>query len=256
MESARFAGQAAIVTGAAGGIGRATALRLAGEGALVLAVDIKASGLDETVSLGSKGRIMGLIADMTDRAVPDAVAAKAVAAFGRLDMLVNNAGISGRGGGAGEAADADWDALIDMNLGSVFRMARAALHHLPRPGGRIVNVGSVFGLVGFAGSAAYAAAKGGVAQLTRQMVADYGAQGINVNAVAPGVIETPMTAERIRGDGWYHDAMIKNTPMGIGQPEDVAGVVAFLCSPDARFINGEVIAVDGGWLAARYWPKQ
>jgi 3-oxoacyl-[acyl-carrier protein] reductase len=169
-------------------------------------------------------------------------------------MLVNNAGIGGRGGGVATATDGDWDELLDMNLASVFRMARAALKHLPRPGGRIVNISSVFGLVGFADSAAYAAAKGGVAQLTRQMAADYGAHGISVNAIAPGVIDTSMTARRIRGDAWYHDVMIKTTPMGVGQPDDIAGVVAFLCSPDARYINGEVIAVDGGWLATRYWP--
>jgi len=255
MEATRFAGQAAIVTGAAGGIGRATALRLAGEGARVLAVDIKSAELDETVALGSKGRILGLVADMTDRAAPDRIAAEAMGAFGRLDMLVNNAGISGRGGGAGDVADADLDALLDMNLASVLRMSRAGLKHLPRPGGRIVNISSVFGLVGFPDSAAYAAAKAGVAQLTRQMAADYAALGININAIAPGVIDTPMTARRIREDAWYHEIMIKTTPMGVGQPDDIAGVVAFLCSPDARYVNGEVIAVDGGWLAARYWPK-
>jgi NAD(P)-dependent dehydrogenase (short-subunit alcohol dehydrogenase family) len=255
VETTRFSGQTAIVTGAAGGIGRATALRLAGEGARVLAVDIKRAELDETVALGSKGRIVGMAADMTDRAAPDRIAAEAIRVLGGLDMLINNAGISGRGGGAGEASDEDWDALIEMNLGSVFRMARAALKHLPRPGGRIVNISSVFGLIGFPDSAAYAAAKSGVAQLTRQMAADYAVQGINVNAIAPGVIETSMTARRIREDAWYQEIMIKTTPMGIGQPEDIAGVVAFLCSPDARYVNGEVIAVDGGWLATRYWPK-
>ncbi len=255
MESSRFAGLTAIVTGAAGGIGRATALRLAGEGAHVLAVDIKEAELDETASLGSKGRIIGVVADMTDRQTPEAIVESAMAEFERLDLLVNNAGISGRGGGVGEARDEHWDDLLDMNLASVFRMSRAALAHLPRPGGKIVNISSVFGLVGFPGSAAYAAAKAGVAQLTRQMAADYGSQGINVNAIAPGVIETAMTKERIDGDAWYHEAMIKNTPMGVGQPEDIAGVVAFLCSADARYVNGQVIAVDGGWLATRYWPK-
>ena len=256
MESSRFAGLTAIVTGAAGGIGRATALRLAGEGAHVLAVDIKKDELDETANLGSKGRIIGIVGDMTDRQAPEAIVETAMAEFERLDLLINNAGISGHGGGAvGEATDEHWDGLIDMNLASVFRMSRAALAHLPRPGGKIVSISSAFGLVGFPGSAAYSAAKAGVAQLTRQMAADYGAHGINVNAIAPGVIETAMTEQRIREDAWYNEAMIKNTPMGVGQPEDIAGVVAFLCSSDARYVNGEVIAVDGGWLAARYWPK-
>ena len=256
MESSRFAGLTAIVTGAAGGIGRATALRLAGEGAHVLAVDIKKDELDETANLGSKGRIIGMVADMTDRQAPATIVESAMAEFERLDLLINNAGIGGRGGGAvDQSQDAHLDELLDMNLASVFRMSRAALAHLPRPGGKIVNISSVFGLVGFPGSAAYAAAKAGVAQLTRQMAADYGSDGINVNAIAPGVIETAMTRERIDGDAWYHEAMIKNTPMGVGQPEDIAGVAAFLCSSDARYVNGEVIAVDGGWLATRYWPK-
>ncbi len=134
-------------------------------------------------------------------------------------------------------------------------MSRAALAHLPRPGGRIVQISSVFGLVGFPGSAAYAAAKGAVAQLTRQMAADYAADGININAVAPGVIDTAMTGHAIRNNPWYRQAMIRNTPMGVGRPDDIAGVVAFLLSDDARYINGQIIAVDGGWLATRYWPK-
>ena len=197
-----------------------------------------------------------MVADMTDRTAPEAIVAQAMASLDRLDMLVNNAGISGHGGGGvGEASDEQWDNLIDTNLASVFRMSRAALPHLPRPGGKIVSISSAFGLVGFPGTAAYSVAKGGVAQLTRQMAADYGGLGINVNAIAPGVIETAMTEQRIREDAWYHAAMIKNTPMGVGQPEDIAGVIAFLCSTDARYVNGEVIAVDGGWLATRYWPK-
>lgn len=254
METSRFAGQSAIVTGAAGGIGRATALRLEREGARVLAVDNKAVELDETINLG-QGNIEGQVADLTDRTKPEHLVGEAIARFGRLDMLVNNAGIGGVGGGAGEASDEEWDRVIDINISSVFRMARATLAHLPRPGGKIVNISSVFGLVGFADSAAYGAAKAGVAQLTRQMATDYGAEGVNVNAIAPGVIDTPMTAARIRDDPWYNEAMIKNTPMGVGMPDDIAGVVAFLCSNDARYINGQVIAVDGGWLATRYWPK-
>jgi meso-butanediol dehydrogenase/(S,S)-butanediol dehydrogenase/diacetyl reductase len=251
----RFAGKSAIVTGAAGGIGRATALRLAGEGASVLAVDIKAAELQETATMAYGANFDTIEADVADRAAPDRIVARALAAHGRLDLLVNNAGISGRGGGAETASDQEWDSVLDMNVSSVFRMSRAALPHLTKPGGRIVQISSVFGLVGFPESAAYAAAKAGVAQLTRQMAADCGPQGINVNAIAPGVIDTPMTTQRIHNDAWYNEAMIKNTPMGVGQPEDIAGVVAFLCSDDAQYVNGQVIAVDGGWLATRYWPK-
>ncbi|MBN35144.1 MAG: short-chain dehydrogenase [Rhodospirillaceae bacterium] len=251
----RFAGKSAIVTGAAGGIGRATALRLAGEGASVLAVDIKKAELSETASMAYGSNFRTMVADVADRAAPERIVSKAVSAHGGLDLLVNNAGISGRGGGAAQAGDEEWDGVIDMNVSSVFRMSRAGLKHLTSPGGKIVQISSVFGLIGFPDSAAYAAAKAGVAQLTRQMAADCGPLGINVNAIAPGVIETPMTAERIHNDAWYNEAMIKNTPMGVGQPDDIAGVVAFLCSADARYINGQVIAVDGGWLATRYWPR-
>ena len=256
MGTHRFAGQTAIVTGAAGGIGRATALRLAGEGAHLLAVDIKQDELAETVDMAGQGQLRPLIADLTDRDAPKAIVDEALAQFGRVDILVNNAGISGRNReGGGDVDDQHWDAVIDMNASSVYRMARAALGHLPRPGGKIVNISSVFGLVGFPGSPAYAAAKAAVAQLTRQMASDHAADGINVNAIAPGVIETAMTRHSINNDSWYHEAMIKNAPMGIGQPDDIAGVVAFLCSDDARYVNGQVIAVDGGWSTTRYWPR-
>ena len=256
MGTFRFAGQTAIVTGAAGGIGRATALRLAIEGACVLAVDIKQDALAETIGLADEAQIVPMIADLTDRDAPRTVVNEALDQFGSVDMLVNNAGISGRNRrGGGDIDDQEWEAIIDMNASSVYRMARAALPHLPRPGGRIVNISSVFGLVGFPGSPGYAAAKGAVAQLTRQMASDYAAEGVNINAIAPGVIETAMTTESISNDPWYHDAMIKTSPMGIGQPDDIAGVVAFLCSDDARYVNGQVIAVDGGWSTTRYWPR-
>ena len=114
----------------------------------------------------------------------------------------------------------------------------------------------MFGLVGFRRSAAYGAAKAGVAQLTRQMTADFGPQGIRVNAIAPGIIDTPMTERNIREDEWFRKAMIETTPLGIGMPDDIAGVVAFLCSDDARFMAGEVVNVDGGWMATRYLPSQ
>ncbi len=247
MTGGPLAGTSSIVTGAASGIGRATALRLAADGASVFAVDRNGDGLRET------GLPM-LVADVSDQDAPERIMEAALDRHGRIDHLVNNAGIGGRGGGAAEAGDADWDAVMAVNLDAVFRMSRAALGHLPRPGGRIVQISSVFGLVGFPGSAAYAAAKGAVAQLTRQMAADHAAEGINVNAIAPGVIETAMTARAIE-DPWYRQAMIRNTPMGVGRPSDIAGVVAFLLGDDARFINGQVIAVDGGWLATRYWPR-
>ncbi len=251
----RFEGQAAIVTGAAGGIGRATAQRLAGDGASVLAVDVKADDLEQTMALitGDGGRAEALVSDVTGDQSPGNIIAACVTAFGGLDILVNNAGIGGRTV-VGDLSDEDWDVMLDTNLRSVFRMSREALKAIATPGGRIVNISSVFGLVGFRRSAAYGAAKAGVAQLTRQMTADFGPQGIRVNAIAPGIIDTPMTARNIREDPWFQKAMIETTPMGIGTPEDIAGVAAFLCSDDARYVAGEVINVDGGWMATRYLP--
>ncbi|MFP6742927.1 MAG: SDR family oxidoreductase [Alphaproteobacteria bacterium] len=251
----RFQGQGGIVTGAAGGIGRAIAQRLARDGASVLAVDVKAEDLAQTMALiaSDGGRAEALVSDVTGDDSPGTIVAACVAAFGGLDMLVNNAGIGGRTV-VGDLSDDDWDLMLDTNLRSVFRMSREALKAIATPGGRIVNISSVFGLVGFSRSAAYGAAKAGVAQLTRQMTADFGPRGIRINAIAPGIIDTPMTARNIREDPWFQKAMIETTPWGIGTPEDIAGVAAFLCSDDARYIAGEVINVDGGWMATRYLP--
>lgn len=254
----RFSGRAAIVTGAAGGIGRAATLRLAAEGADVLAVDLLQKELEGTrqKAAGQPGRVEILVGDVASDAGPDAIVGTCRERFGRLDFLINNAGI----GGASTVEDTDdeqLDRFLSTNLRSVFRMSRAALAVLPRPGGRIVNISSVFGLVGFPGSSAYGIAKAGVAQLTRQMAADYAPNGILINAIAPGVIRTRLTERRIEHDAWYRKVMVETTPVGrIGRPEDVAGVVAFLCCDDAAFIAGEVLRVDGGWCATHYLPKQ
>lgn len=254
----RFHGRAAVVTGAAGGIGRATALRLAREGARVLAVDVQAEPLAE-IAVSSldpgHGEIRFLTCDVAADDGPSRIVDRCEAEFGQLDFLVNNAGIGGAHSAA-KTQDAEFDRFISVNLRAVFRLSREALRLLPRPGGRIVNVSSVFGLVGYPGSSSYAVAKAGVAQLTRQMAADYAPQGLLVNAVAPGVIRTPMTEARIEGDAWYRRAMIDTTPVPrLGTPDDIAGTIAFLCSDDAGFIAGEVIRVDGGWTATRYLPS-
>ncbi|MET2831583.1 SDR family NAD(P)-dependent oxidoreductase [Mesorhizobium shangrilense] len=240
----RFQGKTAIVTGAGNGIGLATARRLQAEGAEVLSVDWNTDYLanvaDPTLTI-----------DLADDDAPARVVEAARTHFKTVDMLVNNAGVAGPKALA-ESDDELIDHVMGINIRAVMRLTRDMLPHITRPDGCIVNVCSVFGEVGFPNTAAYAASKGALSQLTRQLASDLSADGIRVNGVAPGVINTPIVAERIASDAWYRRAMIETTPIRrVGTPEDVAGGILFLCSNDAQFITGHILNIDGGWLAAR-----
>jgi len=243
----RFVDKVAIVTGAARGIGESIAERFTAEGAHVLLVDV----LPEVEATANRLGQSALVKNITDREAGPAIAAAALEAFGRIDILVNNAGI----GGSKRLLDTDdemIDRFLDTNLAAVLRVTRAIVPHLPRPGGRIINISSIFGLFGYPGTTAYAVAKAGVAQFTRQLAGELGPEGILVNAVAPGVIVTPMTQGR-RHNELYHRLMVEGTPVErLGQPVDIAGPVAFFASEDAAFVTGVVMAVDGGILAARH----
>jgi meso-butanediol dehydrogenase/(S,S)-butanediol dehydrogenase/diacetyl reductase len=250
----RFNGKRAVVTGAGSGIGAATARRLHAEGAAVIALDRNPI---ETGVLPDDARMILLTGDVTaSDTAANIVDGARLAADERIDFLINNAGIGGARS-IDETSDEDWQRFMDTNVTAAFRLTRDLLPRIAAPGGRIVNISSIYGLVGFPGSLAYGVAKAGIAQLTRQTAVDLAPRGILVNAIAPGVIETGMTRRRIAEDAWYQRIQIDATPVGrVGTPEDIAGVIAFLCSEDAAFIAGQVIPVDGGWLATRYMPRE
>lgn len=243
----------ALITGAGQGLGRATALRFAEQGVRVVITDLDLALLEQTRDLSGRPELFALLRqDVTTQDAPQAAVNLALHAFGGLDWLINNAGI-GKAKSAADTSDEEWDRYTDINLRSVFRYSRQALPHLQAGRGCIVNLASIFGLIGHPGVAPYAATKAALVGLTRQMAVDYGPQGIRVNAVAPGIIETPLTAERIRTDARFKAVMIDTTPFHrIGTPADVAHAIYFLCSDQAGFINGHTLTVDGGWSIGNY----
>jgi len=241
-----LANQVAVVTGAGRGIGQAIALKLAAAGADVACVDLKAEFCAETVekAQGLGRKAWSFAANVSDAASVDAAAEQILAATGKVDILVNNAGIT-KDGLLMRMSEADWDAVLDINLKGTFLFTKAfARPFLKQRSGRIVNIASVIGLIGNAGQCNYGASKAGVIGFTKSAARELASRGITVNAIAPGFIETAMTA-KISPEA--REALMKQIPLGnLGQPDDVANAVLFLASPAARYITGQVLAVDGG----------
>jgi len=247
----RLDGKVALVTGASRGLGAAMAMALAGAGAEVA---LHSSGKPpvqtaDAIAKAGGSRTHPLTADLADRSSAERLVAGTLAAFGRLDILINNAGIIRRQP-AVEHTDEYWDTVIEVNLSSVFRLSRAAGRHMleRNEGGRIINVASLLAFQGGVNVPGYAAAKGGVMQLTKALANEWAPHGINVNAIAPGYMETDNTSA-LRADETRRRQITERIPAGRwGAPGDLSGAAIFLSSAASDYVHGHVLVVDGGWM--------
>jgi len=243
---ADLSGRAALITGAAAGIGRASAIAFASAGASVALLDIDAEGLEDTAAaaraLGSRAEV--LLADVTDLRAVTAAIGRAVEVFGRLDAAHNNAGVPGPYVSLDEYEEEDFMRVLQVDLAGVWRCMRAEIRYMrTRRSGAIVNTSSMLGSAAMPDNGAYVAAKHGVHGLTRAAALEVGGAGIRVDAIAPGVTRTGLTSA-------VSDDLLRAVPLGrIAEPAEIAAAAVWLCSPEASYITGSVLVADGGWLA-------
>ena len=248
----RLKDKVVIVTGARSGIGLTTALRFAVEGAKVVVADIEDASQEvrEIVRRGAEAIFVQV--DVSSEPQVDKLIERTVAAYGRLDVLVNNAGVE-LARKVTDTSEAEWDRLMNVNLKGVFLCSKAAIPVMQRNGGVIVNVASELGLVGGSEIAAYCASKGGVVQLTKAMAVDHAADGIRVNCVCPGPVSTPLLEAIIRASSDPEEERRhiaeKTLLKRLGRPEEIASVILFLASEESSYLTGSVVVADGGWTA-------
>ena len=245
-----YSGKVAFVTGAANGIGRATALAFAREGASVVVADVSEAGNQETARMIEElgGRALAVRCDVSRAEDVKAALDKALEAFGRLDFAFNNAGVEQPITATAEISEEEWNRIIRINLSGIFLCMKYEIPlMLKQGGGAIVNTASGAGVKGFAGQAAYTAAKHGVVGLTKCAALDYAAQNVRVNSVCPGIIATPMMDRFTGGTHEGEQRVIAQEPIGrMGKPEEIAATVVWLCSDAAAFVIGHAMVVDGG----------
>jgi 2-deoxy-D-gluconate 3-dehydrogenase len=243
-----LSGRVALVTGASRGLGAAMARALAAAGADVALHASRSEASDTAKAIGGRVRTLPVVADLRSRADGDRLIADVIARLGTIDILVNNAGIIRRTD-AEHHSDEDWDDVIEIDLTSVFRLCRAAGHHMLRQGrGKIINVTSLLAFQGGIRVPAYAAAKGGLAQLTKALANEWAGRGVNVNAIAPGYMRTDNT-QALFDDPARNQQITSRIPAGRwGTPDDLGGACVFLAAPASDYVHGHVLVVDGGWM--------